>query len=172
MTDLMKRPTMADKFVMQRCLELCMPRVNQWLGADDGEPHATRDNLAKVLSAHGDGYTMARDLESLGWCSNTALVEVMNDCADDCSAALQELTAQWVRCYRITPDFAIGDRVALARAHGGHKEGIVVKIDADQAEYGIRVEGQKETAYWVVKFEHVSSPVMATPAAQLAEAIA
>lgn len=172
MTDLMKRPTMADQFVVKRCLEMCMPRVVRWLGASDSDQLTTREHLTKVLRAHADGYTMARDLESLGWCPDTELVEVMNDCADDCRAAIKELTSQWVRCYQITPDFAIGDHIVVKRAYDGHKEGVVVKIDADQAEYGIRVPGQKENACWVVKFEDTFTPAAITSAPQLAEVTA
>jgi len=167
MDELMKRPTWDDDFVKRRTVEICMPRIRAWFGGERFDEREVADDLMKVLSPSKDGYEMASELERrMHWAVDSALVEVLDECTGDCDTALKELTSQWVRALRIVPQFAVGDTVSLKYARDGHKTGQVVKLIEDEARYGIRVEGQAETAYFLEKFEDVSLPV-----AVLAEAM-
>ena len=156
MSETMKRPSMADDYVRRRASELYMPAIRRWHNGEQFEERETVEQLMKVVSPHGDGYEMARELErDHGWYVDSNLVGVLEDCASFCDDAIAELTRQWVICLGIQLAYAVGDRVRLAVNLGGRKEGVIVKVEHDLAKYGVHTEGQSEKAYWVVECEKV-----------------
>lgn len=160
--DLMKRPNRNDGYVQRRAAEIYMPRVRRYLGADLFDEQEVMEQLIDVIRPNADGYDLAHTLDRrFGWRANESLVEVMSECVDDFDRALSELTAQWVRCLQIKPQFAIGDEVEMQRGFRGMSRGTVVQIHELEAKYGIRTAEQKETQCWVVPFEDVQGVLAA-----------
>lgn len=156
MSDTMKRPNMAEKYVQQRAAELCLSDIRRWQPVANDDERELMDDLMKVLGSHRNGYELAKELERrCGWDPDADLVAILDNCSYCCTQAINELTRQWVICLGIKPAHAVGDRVRLSMSYGGHKDGLVVKVNAEQASYGVRVTGQSETAHWVVFCESV-----------------
>lgn len=166
MEDLMPRPSASDAYVRRRAAEIIFPRVWGWLGREHGgcaEPDVIRD-LMRVARPHADGYELAKTLErDCGWAADDSLVDILgSDWVDD---AVNELTGQWVRCLGIRPRFKIGDNVTVKRQRRSEVAGIVVKVDEELAQYGVRYPDMPENSWTVVNFEDCD-PVLAPEAMQ------
>ncbi len=155
--EVMPRPTFRDSFVRQRAAEIYKPRIVEWFDGERFAERTTMQDLMNVVAPSKGGYEMASELDRLGWAVNDSLVEVLKDCSDDCFAAVKELTLQWVKCYQIKADFAVGDTVAFKRNCYGQPVGEVVQIYDEEAKYGVRVSGQRLGASFIVLFEEVRS---------------
>lgn len=153
--ELMSRPTARDAYVLQRMTELCMPRVKSYFYAWDFNEKEIAEGLKKVVTPHGDGYELAKDMERCGWEGSKALIELMEECSSLFCEALEELTWQWVRCLNIKPQFKIGDQVQLPKNYG-QSTGEIVGFNEKQAKYHVRTSDQKPTSYWVIEFERIS----------------
>jgi hypothetical protein len=159
MNTLMARPSMKDGFVKKRAAEIYMPKIRQWFGDEKFDERDVIEDLSRVLNQHASGYEMASELDRrYSWAVDDALIEVLVECADYFETAIKELTAQWVKCYQIKPEFAVGDTVAMLRVSGQTSIGEVVEIRENEAVYGIHTPDQKETQRWVVKYEDVCAP--------------
>lgn len=152
-TGLMERPSFRDDFVKRRAAEIALPEIRAWCGADSNDEDIIY-SLMKVANEFSNGFQFAKSLEDrCGWSSaDSFLVDLLDN--GWCKQALEELTAQWVKCLGIVPQFSIGDRVRWRRKFREERFGIVTRIFADQAKYGVRFDGMEESTYGVILFEH------------------
>jgi hypothetical protein len=105
------RPTTDDKPVRLAAAKMLLPKVMDWLPYKEraGFEEEILGQLADALRccSTGDGYALARYLDSKGWCPDAALVEILNDsCIWE---AHTEAVKVWVKETGILPDLAEGD---------------------------------------------------------------
>jgi len=156
-TDLMKRPTPQDCIVKKRAWEIFMPAVKKYLGPDWVEseiPHIEKQIIG-VLSGHGDGYSMARQLENYGWAEDRGLLDLMDEGESALSEAHKEILRQWIKCYNITPERKVGDTVSTTHWHRKGKIGNITKIYEDQAQYAVHFPDQELTSSQILLYEEV-----------------
>lgn len=158
--ELMKRPSISDDYVRRRAAEIVFPKVWGWMGREYGgsKEADVMCHLMKVAGPCRNGYELSKDLEHFGWAPDDLLVEILSDTwVQD---AIDELTAQWVRCLGIRPQFKIGDTVAILTTWRRGDEGIIVRVDERLAKYGVRFEEMPESSWTTINFEDCSAPVM------------
>lgn len=157
-SDLMKRPTESDCIVKRRAWELFMPAVKKYLGADwsDSDADHIEKQICSVLSSRGDGYSMARELESRhGWAEDRGLMDLMDEGESALEDAHKELLTQWIKCYGIAPARKVGDTVSTTHWRRKGEVGTITLIYEDRADYGVHFPDQEKTSCQLLHYEEV-----------------
>lgn len=106
------RPWPNDPKVIWKVVEDMAPLVDKWLKSD-GDIEQTKLDLEKVLikNLDWDSYSLAKDLENLGYAPNSTLVDILDSAQTQRLAVVHQLTTKWVKDWDIRPKFKIGDKI-------------------------------------------------------------
>ena len=135
-----ERPRLFDLPVVQAAAKRIAQSVWDDMGKDNfpGIQH----DLEEILIANpgiGDGYKLAKRLESRGYAIDAHMVEVV-DCVNGALyEARDDETAKWVVMYQIKPAYFVGQDVTFTsynhRGVMGEFSGRIIDIDRIQAKY-------------------------------------
>jgi hypothetical protein len=153
----LQRPTDRDEDVRAAAIDLLLPKVLEWLrqNGDDysDKPDEIRQDLLKICRCWShDGFELAKELADLSWSPDAQLVEILDgfsEMHDACRAAVKK----WVEATNPQPLFRVGARVSYKG-----KDGTVVRVDPDVAQYVINVPADGHDPKnlftgWVVDWE-------------------
>ena len=152
------RPQRNSDSVIRAAVEDILPDVMVWAG--DGDRDVLRDDLVAALKLDRDTYGTARHLEQeRSWVDvDDTLLDILSRI--NVTGHYDRAVEKWVAENTIKPTHVIGDRVRFYKAYRINGEpagleyvGIIDRIDAKRAEYGISI-GERNS-WCVVRFEHV-----------------
>jgi hypothetical protein len=158
------RPTYGPS-LYRRAAEILIARVNEYdIDLDGADLEDAIRELESVTGTTG-GYERARDLERAGWMPDRNMVEWLDD--NTVWDAHREAVIEWVKTEGITASLPVGACVTVShRMHndGAPAQGVITRIDADEAKYTVRVpswghvpDGQIGTQGIILTFEDVET---------------
>ena len=154
---LTERPKRCSDAVRDVALNALLPEVIKWLeqgGEESPDEEDVLKDLRRAVGWNGDGYELARALDSEGWSPDSELVDILNNWAHHEWKAHDDAQKAWVaeNANQIAPQFRKGDRVS---AKWGHETvtGVVEDIKADMAQYTVRRAKDGPGCGAIVNFE-------------------
>lgn len=95
-----KRPNKTDDIVIDKVAYKLLPHIVDWLkqnGDDIEDNESIFKDIQKALKwGPKDGYDLAKDFDSMGWCPDSELVDILNDVSSYTYSVHQVLCTQWV----------------------------------------------------------------------------
>lgn len=134
------RPQRHDKALAPLVVKALLPDVLAWLGEDD-RPDEVRANLMDALAdCHAwDGYKLAASLASSHhWEPDAALVDILDHASSLLWAEHDQRLRRWVQEHGVKCRRVIG-APAPVTSKGKSYTGTIVRVDADRAQYTVRV---------------------------------
>lgn len=99
------------------------------------------DNVVSAIRYEVDGYAICRELESLGWDPDAALVEVFDHAEADKRSVLDKAVLQWVLDTQVTLRFPVGAKIEFFdRSRATRITGEILKLDPQRAQYTVFCE--------------------------------
>jgi hypothetical protein len=129
--------------------EKLMHAVIDWLVSneartiDEAESQEIREQLEEAIEfGDGDGYSIARLLDDLGWSPDSELVDILDRAAQYESEALDALVYEWLVANQTQPAHCVGDVVQYNSGAGRPVNiytGTIIEIDPKGGKYVIHV---------------------------------
>jgi hypothetical protein len=135
-----KRPTKQHPEVVNTAIEYQIDKFQQW--TIDSPKEEIKKDLQDALKylRGGDGYKIAKSLDSDGWMSNSALVEICDDLITSMYSAENKHIKKWVKDNKLTLPLNIGDSVKIVYRQYKDVSGIVKEKHENTHKYLIFCE--------------------------------
>ena len=152
------RPTERDEAVLEAAIEMIMPSVWDWITAldnyDSEEREGVRLDLKKAIGRSCisfDGYQLARNLEQVAlWEPDSELVDVLDSFQSFVNKVHRDAVKAWVVEQGIIPQHRVPDEV-LVRIRGVEYQGVVIRVDAETAQYTVNIQDLGHTPLILIK---------------------
>lgn len=150
------RPSIKDDEIIEKVAREIAPSLLEWISSTsvDGSQDTIEEIIPELIDMidstyNHDAYDMAKYLDDeYSWSPDSDLVERL-DCVDYLLRKFEnEHTKEWVKFFKIQPQFKVGDLVSF-----NNKQGHIDSIDFDLAKYRIKKLNDDSTCRYIVKYE-------------------
>lgn len=147
------RPDGFDPTLRRAAAEKIVGALIQHTLLEENERADAVESVVKHARYGGDGYDIARQLESDGWCPNAEMVVILDGYASHIGSLRDAAVKEWVIAHGISAPWPDGTRVR-ARMSGGMNAGTVTGSDQYRAAYLVKQDGEtNETRRFIIPYE-------------------